>query len=254
MRFETSIGGQSWFDRTNQTLLGKLNSNRQSDHADALQAIIELYWKPIYKRFRLKWNLCNDDAKELTQSFFMSLAESQTLSKFDQNLSSLRNYIKVCADRFASNSLRNAKALKRGGGFDHSPLDFDVAEAELQKFGCKLDDTIDHFEIEWLRSLIDLVVAELREQLSSVGKMIQFQIFEARDIQPLSDHDVPSYAELAETFLIPESQVRNHLNASRKLFRTLMEQRMRYLDLDQFEFAATMEKMTQIDSEKAHDQ
>ena len=39
---------------------------------DALERVIELYWKPVYRFIRLKFRKNNEDAKDLTQSFFTS--------------------------------------------------------------------------------------------------------------------------------------------------------------------------------------
>src|SRR5215203_2070719 len=97
----------------------------------ALAAIIEAYWKPVYKYLRVKWSLGPDDAADLTQEFFAATLEKEVVEKYDPARARFRTYLRMCLDGFASNARKAERRLKRGGGVTMVPLDFETAEGEI---------------------------------------------------------------------------------------------------------------------------
>lgn len=217
-------------------MLSGFDSNDQGKRQTSLDLLTQFYWKPIYKYFRLKWNRSNEQAKDLTQSFFASLIESSTLQNYDPEVSSFRNYLKVCADRFANNDKRDQKRLKRGGGITIESLDFDAAETELTGAASLAEGSDDIFHVEWLRNLVEISLNELQANMEATGKHMEFELFRKRDVEPVDGSEVPRYGDLAERYSIPVTQVTNFLASTRRLFRQVVKQNIRNLTASQDEY------------------
>ena len=67
---DTGIGGLC--DRFPSTQFSLIEAASGGLPNDALERVIELYWKSVYRFIRLKFRKNNEDAKDLTQSFFTS--------------------------------------------------------------------------------------------------------------------------------------------------------------------------------------
>lgn len=67
---DTSIGGPH--DRFPSTHLSLLEAAAAGLTAEALDRVIALYWKPVYRYIRLRFHKGNEDAKDLTQGFCFS--------------------------------------------------------------------------------------------------------------------------------------------------------------------------------------
>src|SRR5271166_5070923 len=129
---DTKIGGPGGkFPATRWSAIVAARSADVAERTRALEAVIEAYWKPIYKYVRIRWSKSNEDAKDLTQEFFSRLIEKNYLRDFDPGKARLRTFLRVCVDHFLANDAKAATRLKRGGDAQHISLDFDAAETEL---------------------------------------------------------------------------------------------------------------------------
>ena len=84
MNNDTSIGGHN--DRFPETRVSVLISAHDADDKTrrrAREVVIAAYWKPVYKYIRIKWNASNEDAKDLTQGFFVTTLESRFFERFE---------------------------------------------------------------------------------------------------------------------------------------------------------------------------
>lgn len=208
---DTALGGRrDRFPTTRHSLLDA------AEHSPpALAALVELYWKPVYKHLRLKWRLGNDEAKELTQTAFAELLAKQWLASFDAARGTFRTYLRTCVDRLVLDEREAGARLKRGGGQAALPLDFAGAERELQLAdGAPLPDEI--FEREWRREVLSLAIADLRAQCVD---RVRFDVFAAYDLAEPAER--PSYDELARRYALPATQVTNHLAWARRELRRL---------------------------------
>ncbi|MGH9745834.1 MAG: RNA polymerase sigma factor [Candidatus Acidiferrales bacterium] len=242
MAEDTKIGGASGkFPATRWSAVLAARSDDPAERSRALEAIATAYWKPIYKYLRIRWSKSNEDAKDLTQDFFAKLFEKDYLDDFDPAKARLRTFLRVCADRFVANDAKAAKRLKRGGGALHVSLDFDAAEAELERAKPALEsaassDTIDDFlEKEFIRSLFGMAVEDLRAYCGSRGKQLHFRLFEIYDLES-DGKRAASYADLAKEFQIAPTDVTNHLAFARREFRRIALDRLREMMATEDEF------------------
>ena len=224
---DTAIGGlHDRFPSTRHSLFDALSAGEALPQ-DALNRVVALYWKPAYKFIRLKWRKDNEDAKDLTQSFFASALEREFFQRFDPTRASFRTYLRMALERFAANEHAARARQKRGGGLVITGLDFDSDSgfAAFETPQCASSESPEEiFHREWQRQLFMLSLDDLRTHCRSAGKQLQFRIFEEYD---LADGDRPAYAELARRHGIAETSLTNHLAWARRMLRTFLTERLR---------------------------
>jgi RNA polymerase sigma factor (sigma-70 family) len=242
MKEDTRIGGPSGkFPATRWSAVLAARSDDPRERSRALGAIVEAYWKPIYKYLRIRWNKSNEDAKDATQEFLAQLIEKEYLSDFDPAKARLRTFLRVCVDRFVANQTKAASRLKRGGDVLHVALDFAGAEAEFARSQSPLtvaasaESFDEYLEKEFVRNLFTLAVADLRAICEEHGKLRHFRLFERYDLDE-AGLSRPSYAELAQEFGIAITDVTNYLAFARREFRRIALEKLRELTCSEAEF------------------
>jgi len=226
---DTAIGGpDGHFPSTQLTLLQAATCGLPNE---ALERVIALYWKPVYRFIRLKFGKDNEDAKDLTQSFFATALERELFRRFDPNRASFRTYLRMAVERFAANQHAAANRQKRGGDVDFEPIG---------EYACGADSPERVFEREWQRQLFGLAVEDLRTFCDQCGKDIQFQVFEAYD---LTGGQRPSYAELAVLHGVTETTLTNYLAWARGTLRVLVTERMRGVTSNERELREEMRRV-----------
>lgn len=204
----------------------------------ALEALATVYWRPVYARYRLKWNLPAADAEDLAQEFFAGAVSDGLFQEFDPARARFRTYLRLCADRFAANARRNQHRLKRGGAA--TMVSLDVAGVERDLAGApslQTDDEADAwFDREWVRALFADAIERLRAATAGTPREIRFTLLRRYDLEPARDADRPSYRALADEFHLPVTQVTNHLAWARRELRRLLLERLGSLSATDAEF------------------
>jgi RNA polymerase sigma-70 factor (ECF subfamily) len=209
---DTAIGGPNGqFPSTQLTLLQAVAHGLPND---ATEKIIALYWKPVYRLIRFKFGRNNEDAKDLTQSFFAATLEREFFERFDPDRASFRTYLRMAVERFAANEYAASKRQKRGG---------DIAFEPLEEVAIAGESPEEVFEREWRRQLFSLAVEDLRRHCEQNSKWMHFEIFEAYDLS----EPRPSYSELARRHGIAPTAVTNYLAWARRTLRMYVTERIR---------------------------
>jgi len=208
---DTAIGGNR--DRFPSTQVSLIAS--AAGDPLAMERVVALYWKPVYKFIRFKFRKDNETAKDLTQGFFASAMEREFFQRFDPAKAGFRTYIRLAVERFAANEHEAANRQKRGGGVEFAELDEESASSESPE---------EIFLREWRRQLFALAVEDLRVECESSGKRTEWDTFEAYD---LAEGDRPAYAALARRHGVPETSVTNYLAWARRRLRALVTERLR---------------------------
>ena len=218
---DTAIGGlRDRFPSTRHSLFEAV-ATAGTLPGDALDEVIALYWKPVYKYIRYKFRKDNEEAKDLTQGFFASALERDFFQQFDPAKASFRTYLRIALDRFAANEHAAAGRQKRGGGAAIAALDGEDADG-LAPTDTDTPEAI--FHREWKRQLFALAVEDLSGHCESSGKQLHFQLFTEYD---LADGERPDYAGLAQRHGIPVTSLNNHLAWSRRMLRAFVTARLR---------------------------
>jgi RNA polymerase sigma factor (sigma-70 family) len=233
-RDTATVGPGGRFPTTRLSVVESLRSDDAAERYRACERLVALYWKPLYKYVRIKWNRTTDDAKDLVQGFFATALERETLAAFDPSRASLRTFLRLLVDRYASNERRAASRIKRGGRA--VALDFEAAEAELARVASSRPDPEELLRREWVRALFGECVGRLREELHGTGRHLQFRVFEAMDLEERDSR--PSYRELATKLGVTETKITNDLAAARRRFRVLVLETLHEVTASEEEFRA----------------
>ncbi len=208
-----------------------------------LSELLDRYWKPVYVYVRTAWRASSHDARDLTQAFFAHLLEKGYLERLRPEKGSFRGYLKRALKHFLIDASRRDRARRPAGG---RVVSLDAA-ADLDALGPAApdEDPADAFDRQWVRTLLDDAVQELRAELEGSGKAAHFACFAARCLEPnvpvpgeassrrdgeaspSSDPSrPPSYQELAERHGIKVNDVKNWLRSCRKSLRRILEARI----------------------------
>jgi RNA polymerase sigma factor (sigma-70 family) len=210
---DTAIGGPH--DRFPSTQASLLEAAAAGLPSEALDRVIALYWKPVYRFIRLKFHRNNEDAKDLTQGFFAAALQRDFFARFDPAKASFRTYLRMAVERFAASQHAAANRQKRGGDTEFETVGEQAVATESAELA---------FEREWKRQLLCLAVDDLRAHCDGSGKELQFRVFRDYD---LADGDRPSYAELAVRHAISETYVTNYLAWARRMLVRFVTERLR---------------------------
>jgi RNA polymerase sigma factor (sigma-70 family) len=231
------------FPATRLSVVARTRSGDEETRRIALAAIIDAYWKPVYKYLRVKWSLTPDEASDLTQEFFTTTLEKDVVEKYDPAKARFRTYLRMCVDGFASNARKAERRLKRGGGVTLVPLDFQTAEGEIATHEPAVDADVDElFYREWVRALLERSVADLKQAAAAAGRPVMFEVFARYDL-PGDDDTRPTYAQIARDLGLTAATVTNHLAAMRRQFRTIVLERLRELTSSEEEWEAEAAKL-----------
>ena len=149
------MGGRNSFQTTSWSLV------RSVHNVQALDALISIYWKPLYFFVRQKGN-DNETAKDIVQEFLTTLLSKETLKKADSSRGRFRTFLLAALENFMKDRLKFAAREKRGGGHKIVSLDFSTGESEytLQVQSGEAPETV--LNRAWARSLWEDSLARLR--------------------------------------------------------------------------------------------
>ncbi|HEX3355133.1 MAG TPA: sigma-70 family RNA polymerase sigma factor [Terriglobales bacterium] len=235
MRDDTDSGNKGNFPRTRWSLIVAARSADVQVRQQALDVLIAAYWKPVYKYIRLRWEKDNEEARDLTQDFFLRLLDKDFLERFDPRRARLRTFLRICVDGMISNHEKAARRLKRGGDVQVLSLDFESAEGELQQIEVPSSESMEEFfEREWARSIFSLALEQLRQECEQRGKQIHFQLLELYDVDEAGKE--LTYQQVAQRFGLKTSDVTNYLAYARREFRRILLEQLRGMTGSEEEF------------------
>ena len=223
---DTRIGGVAdRFPETHRSAVFDLGSLDAATRTRAWDSVAAAYWKPLYKYVRFKWNISNEDAKDLVQGFFRHAVEKDFLADYTEDKAGFRTFLRACFDRYTANEWKAAQRLKRGGGAELTPLD------EKTAAGNDLDLLFHH---EWVKSVFALAIADLERECGESGRALQFDVFSRYDLADPEER--PSYASIGAALGLSTAAVTNHLAAARRRLRQIVLARLRELTANDREY------------------
>jgi DNA-directed RNA polymerase specialized sigma24 family protein len=127
----------------------------------ALEKLCGGYWTPVFVFLRRK-GLDDDQARDCTQSFFTALLEKDYLADVERSKGNFRAFLLVAVKHFLSNQLDAEKTLKRGGGRQILPLEFEGPDGLLHNEPEHSLTPEAVFEYQWATSLLERTLKRLR--------------------------------------------------------------------------------------------
>jgi RNA polymerase sigma factor (sigma-70 family) len=223
------------FASTRWSLIAAACGGGSPEAQEALAALCEIYWYPIYAYARKRLQSV-DDAQDMTQAFFAQLLEKEYLQAADPTRGKFRSFLRTAFDHFLAKQQDHAHAQKRGGGRPLLPLDFQSGERRYSR------EPVDHttpeclFERRWALTLLEQALARLQQEFTDAGKQ---KLFESLKGTLTGEAPSEPYASMAQQLDISEQAVKVAVHRLRR----------RYGELLRAEIAQTVSSAEEIDDE-----
>ena len=209
----------------------------------AADLLVRAYRAPVLAALTWKWQLEPADAEDLVQEFFGTALDKQWLERFDPERARFRTFLRMAADRFASNARQAATRLKRGGAAEMRSLDL------LEIAGSDGDaDAEARFRAAWTKSIFELARDALREEALADDRQVHWALFEAYDLTDHPGDARPTYSQLGAAHGLGDTQVINHLAWARRRFRHHVLQVVRRLAGSEQEYREDVRELLGIDA------
>src|SRR5215471_11663607 len=137
------------------------------ESAQALETLCRTYWYPLYAFVRRRGH-GEEEAKDLTQSFFEKLLEKNYVADADQARGKFRTFLLNSLNHFLANEWDKSQRLKRGSGAQTIYLDAD-AEERYRKEPAVGPAPERIFDRGWAEATLAVVLARLREEFDTAG-------------------------------------------------------------------------------------
>lgn len=223
-------GGPAHFPATAWSLVDRLRDPKDPRAREYLDRMIRMYWRPVYRFVRLSWKRSNEDAKDLTQAFFIHLLEGKVFASADPEKGNFRKLLLASLRNFLSNEARAAAAVKRGGGRRVVSLD-DSGPPEAEDVA----DPQEIFEAQWARTVLEKAMEGLKAAVRPEA-YAAFERFHLRDL-PVS--------RVAEELRVTPSQVGHYLADARGALRRLVVDEIRQYVQDEGEIGRELDLLFQ---------
>jgi RNA polymerase sigma factor (sigma-70 family) len=206
------------FATTHWSIVLEAGRGKCADADGALAELCQKYWFPLYAYVRRRVHDTNE-AQDLTQEFFARLLEKEILAEADPDRGRFRSFLLTAMQNFLTNEWRKAQATKRGGGARLLSLDFTAGDSKLN-FEPGHDWTAERiFERNWGITLLEHVLARLRDEYAAAGKD---NLFAALRPFISSNREEGSFAALGDQLEMTEGAAKVAAHRLRKRYRELL--------------------------------
>jgi RNA polymerase sigma-70 factor (ECF subfamily) len=188
--------------------------------AAAMEQLCRQYWYPIYAFVRERGSE-HPEAEDLTHGFFAHLLEMETLMRVDRQKGKFRTFLLAALSKYLSNERDKRQTLKRGGRRQIISLDEAMAEELYSQETVDPSSPEKLFDRRWALTLVDRVLAALREEYRAAGKMALLAQLEPS----LTQEILPGrHGEWAASLGLSEGAVRVAVHRLRRRFGELLRE------------------------------
>jgi RNA polymerase sigma factor (sigma-70 family) len=215
-----------------------LSAQSQAPGADnAREELCQLYWYPLYAFIRRRgYNA--DDAKDLTQGFFLFIFDRKALQRATPTKGKFRSFLLASLKNYLSNMYQHENAIKRGGKIDFVSVDFSDGEDRYSREPVDALTPEKIFDANWAVTLLAQAIGRLKEEYSACGKWIIFETL--RPFLDLSGAvQAPSYEVVAEKLKVSSAGLKTLIHRLRKRYSEILREAV----------AQTVTDPSQIDDE-----
>ncbi|MCI0542104.1 MAG: sigma-70 family RNA polymerase sigma factor [Verrucomicrobiales bacterium] len=234
----SSSDQQEWFATTHWSVV-LAAGNPESPHAtQALEKLCRTYWYPLYAYVRRR-GYGPSDAQDFAQEFFARLLRKNYPAQADQSKGKFRSFLLLRLNHFLADEYDRASTQKRGGDQVFISLDEEAGE---ERYRLEPADDLSPekiFERRWAQTILEQVLARLREEFVAEGKAETYEVLKA--FEP-GEQGAPSYAQAAARLAVSESAVKSMIHRMRRRHRELVRE----------EIAQTVSTAAEVDEELRH--
>jgi RNA polymerase sigma-70 factor (ECF subfamily) len=223
---DTTLGGAARsFPTTQWSQIIAAQDPSQPGYRDRLDTLLRAYWKPAYAYIRVAWRKSNEDAKDLTQTFFARLLQNGRIAAIQSDGGRFRSYLKQALKNFLIDTDRAAAVRRPVEPVSASEIDREASPDRS-------------FDREWLSCLLGASLAQLEVELKREDKEKYFNVFHTYLLDPNAAREVtvsaasgefalPTYASVGKRWGLGESDVRNYLSHCRSRLREILKAAIR---------------------------
>lgn len=209
---------QARFATTHWSVVLAAGDQAHSHWEEALQALCQTYWFPLYAYARQHGQQAQD-AEDLTQAFLAKLIERNLPQVADRGRGRFRSFLLTSFKHFMSDQRDRARARKRGGQARVFSLDFGTAETRYQREPGHDTTAEDIFERRWALTVLEMVFTRLQDRYVVDGKAELFD--QLKPCLTQAGSAIP-YAELAEKLSLSEGALRVAVHRLRQRYREIL--------------------------------
>ncbi len=211
---ETRLRG-TLFTTTHWSVVLAAGQQDSPQAAEALEILCRAYWYPLYVYVRRR-GYGVEDAQDLTQQFFVRLLKKGSFRRANPERGKFRTFLLHALQNFLANEWSRAHALKRGGGAVTFSTDVQAAEERYIVEPATLLTPERAYERRWALTLLDRVLAGLRQEYAEAGRARVFD--ELAELLWGKEASI-SYAQIGEQLGMKEGAVRGAMHRLRAAFR-----------------------------------
>lgn len=210
---DTVLGGaRRDFPSTCWSRLGAAPQGTE-ERARAWELLIAQYWKPIFAYIRSSRACAVEDAKDLTQDFFLWMMETDFPSRADPIRGRFRGFLKTALKNYLAKADERRRTIKRGG--DRKLLSLNAEEVVLPQ----KSDPESVLDEVWKNDLILRSIEILEQLLKKEGRDDTFQVFRDYHLSGSAELD---YREVGGRYGLSPQDVDNALRYAKKRLRAIM--------------------------------
>lgn len=213
------------FPSTNWGLIDFVKSSGASLAPDAVNELMTKYWRPIFYFIRMR-GYPRTQAEDLTQDFFLRFLEKDWIQRADPDRGRFRTYMITILIRFLSD--QSTQRVSKQARFERGLLSIESLMTESDRsFEPSTEKTPEHiFEERWRETIVDGVLAQLRDSLQNEGKSVWFELFESNLLR--DQHNNQGQSELARKHGLSRDQVRYAIAQVRQQFIRVLSAELRF--------------------------
>jgi RNA polymerase sigma-70 factor (ECF subfamily) len=162
----TTVLGNQCFVTTHWSVVLAARSGESSRSQQALEDLCRAYWEPLHSYIRRR-GYTDEDAKDLTQEFFLRLSKPEFLASVSSDKGKFRSFLLASLNHFLTNEWHRANAQKRGGNVAHCSLDAESGNAGHIEEPASGETPELLFDKRWALTILERALTALRQESSA---------------------------------------------------------------------------------------
>jgi RNA polymerase sigma factor (sigma-70 family) len=217
-----SAEGAASFHTTRWTIVMKAAQSQALGGQSALAELCRIYWYPLYMFARRRGH-SQDDAQDLTQSFFLHLLEHRAFLGVDRLKGKFRSFLLASFQNHISDALDRTRRLKRGGDKEFVYIDAEEAEERYRLEPVEFLTAEKMFDARWAITLLGEALNRLRNEYATAGRTSTFEALKVF-LDPGSRVTPPPYDQVADRLRVTTSAVKTLIHRLRKRYTALLRE------------------------------
>jgi RNA polymerase sigma factor (sigma-70 family) len=214
--------GAASFHTTRWTIVMRAAHSQAQGGQSALAELCRLYWYPLYIFARRRGH-SPDDAKDLTQGFFLHVVEHRAFKGVDKLKGKFRSFLLASFQNHLFDVGDRARRFKRGGDKEFVPLDAEEAEERYRLEPVEFLTPEKIFDARWAMTVLGEALKQLRQEYATAGKTSTFEALKGF-LDPDNSTAPPSYDEVANRLQVTTGAVKTLIHRLRKRYTALLRE------------------------------